>query len=39
VLGPWFPLSPITPDPQFTASGALTNSPDAFYRLREWQVG
>jgi hypothetical protein len=36
VLGPWLPLSPITPDPQFTDAGALTNSPQAFYRLREW---
>jgi hypothetical protein len=36
VLGPWLPLSPITPDPQFTDVGALTNTPQAFYRLREW---
>jgi hypothetical protein len=36
VLGPWPSLSPIMPDSQFTDTNALTLSPQAFYRLRQW---
>ena len=36
VLGPYLPMGPVTPDLQFTDSGALTNQSQAFYRIRQW---
>jgi hypothetical protein len=34
--GPYFPVSPITTDTLFLDAGALTNQPQAFYRLHQW---
>lgn len=34
--GPWEPISPITIDAEVLDQGALTNSPQGYYRLREW---
>ena len=34
--GPYMPVSPITTDALFLDAGALTNQPQAFYRLHQW---
>lgn len=36
VLGPWLPLSPVLLEPPAVDLGALTNAPQAFYRVRQW---
>jgi hypothetical protein len=36
VLGPWLPLGPVLTEPPVVDLGALTNSPQGFYRLRQW---
>jgi hypothetical protein len=36
ILGPWLPLGPIVVEPPLTDQGALSNSPQRFYRLRQW---
>lgn len=36
VTGPYLPCRPITTEPVFTDSGALTDTTQAFYRLRQW---
>jgi hypothetical protein len=36
VAGPYVPASPITTDMLFLDAGALTNQPEAFYRLHQW---
>jgi hypothetical protein len=34
--GPYQPAGVLTPDSSFTDSGALTNGPQAYYRLQQW---
>lgn len=36
VVGPWWPFSAISGDSTGQEAGALTNHPQAFYRLRQW---
>jgi len=36
IVGPWLPIRPLGLDLEFTDAGALTKTPQAFYRLRQW---
>lgn len=36
ILGPWLSFGPLGLELEFTDSGALTNSAQAFYRLLQW---